>query len=183
MADCRVMGEQQKNPWWKRTWVWVVVGAVLVIGAIGNLLGLGGDEDPSAAPTETVAVQPSPEPSEVETPEPAESETPPIDEAARAEAFDDALRSALGVSEYSELLASDPSLWGGYVNGVRTDGGNAYVTLQITADEPGRDELGERAARAMSTLLPASAVDGVDWIIVEDAAGGMIAQERPSPLT
>lgn len=60
--------------------------------------------------------------------------------------------------------------------------GRMYVTLQVSADDPDRQSLGKRATNAMSTLLPASAVQGVDWIIVEDASGAVTAQEQPNPL-
>lgn len=174
------MGEQ-KTPWWKRTWIWVVVGIVLVVGVVGNLLGLGGsdDEPPAAAPSMTVS---APAPAETEAEPPTEESAESRDDGARGREFDQSLRENLGVTEYSELLAADPSLWGGYVADIRVDGANAYVTLQVGASDTTRDDLGERAARAISTLLPASAVEGIDWIIVEDATGVVISQEQPAPV-
>ena len=97
--------------------------------------------------------------------------------------FEQALKDALGVQSFSELLVVDASMWGGYINGVRVEDGLAHITLQIADDDPGRDELGSRAASAISTLLPATAVEGITWIIVEDALGVVIAQEQPAPIT
>lgn len=90
---------------------------------------------------------------------------------------------AHGVQDaYTELAASDATLWGGYISGVRIDGARAYITLQVAADDPQRDDLGTRAAKAMSTLLPGTAVEDINWLIVEDANGTVIAQEQPNPI-
>ncbi len=100
----------------------------------------------------------------------------------RATRFDAALRQALGVQEYSELL-SDPTLWGGYINGIRVQSANAFVTLQISPDDPSRKDLGQRAAKSISMLLPAEAVEGINFVVVEDATGVVIAQEQTSPIS
>jgi len=105
------------------------------------------------------------------------------DDEQRADAITQAISDAFGGATPGELLAEDPTSWAGYINGVRVEGANAYITLQISADDTGRDDLGSRAARALSTLLPAEAVDGIDWLIVEDVSGVVIAQEQPNPLT
>jgi len=93
------------------------------------------------------------------------------------------IKDALGVQSFSEILVQDASLWGGYINGVRVQNGLAYITLQVASDDPGSHELVSRAASALSTLLPASAVEGITWIIVQDASGTVIAQKRPAPIT
>ena len=41
-----------KKPWFKKMWIWVVVGAVLLIGVVGNIAGVG-DEAPTASPSPT----------------------------------------------------------------------------------------------------------------------------------
>lgn len=87
------------------------------------------------------------------------------------------IKAALGVESFGELLASDPSLWGGWINGVRVEGSKATITLQVAADDPLRDDLGERAARALPTLLPPESLADISWIVVEDASGVVIAQE------
>ncbi|MSS84980.1 hypothetical protein FYJ24_09430 [Actinomycetaceae bacterium WB03_NA08] len=122
-----------------------------------------GTETP-AAPTE-----------QAPTPEPA------VDEE-RSAALTQATKDAFGGQEFTEILVSDPTLWAGYINGIRVEGDLAYYTLQISADDLDREEFGQQAARALSTLLPASAVEGIDWIIVEDGAGTVIAQEQPNPI-
>ena len=71
---------------------------------------------------------------------------------------------------------------GGYIADVAVTGSNAFITLQVSADDPQRDDLGERAAKALSTLLTSDDVDGINWIIIQDATGTVIAQEQPAPL-
>ncbi|MBP2437053.1 hypothetical protein [Microbacterium amylolyticum] len=119
--------------------------------------------------------------------EPIDEEPPvEVDEDARAADLEEAIKGALGIeSSFSELYAYDPSLWGGYINGVRTEGDLAFITLQVAADDPMRDDLGQRAAQALSTLLSADTIESVDigWIIVEDASGVVIAQEQPAPFS
>lgn len=124
---------------------------------------------------------PDPEPTE----EPVEEE-PEVDEVARAADLETQLKVMTGVGDgsFTDLLAQDPSLWAGYIAGVRTEGSRAFITLQVAPDDPSRDVIGERAATALRTLLPAETVDalGISWVIVEDAGGVVIAQEQPAPL-
>lgn len=193
------------KPLWRRWWVitLVVVFVLIIMGALA-----GGDEDdPQASaapsPTETTpepepttpSPSPSPTPSEEPTPEPtpepaeptpepatAPEPEPANDDAAASAAFEQAIKDGLFVEDFSELLAVDPTMWGGYISGVRVERDLGYVTLQISSNDPGRDDMGQRAARALSTLLPASAVEDISWIIVEDASGVVIAQEQPNPI-
>ncbi|MEV8135754.1 PASTA domain-containing protein [Microbacterium aurantiacum] len=98
-------------------------------------------------------------------------------------ALEAAIRESSGGQEYSDVFAQDPSLWYGWISGVRVESGNGYITLQVSPDDPGRDELGQRAASALSALLPADAVQGISLIIVEDAGGTVIAQEQLRPVS
>lgn len=137
-------------------------------------------EDATVEPTPTATIADRSKPAPEETPAEAE-ET--VDDTERATAFDRALKDALGVEDaYTELAAADATLWGGYISDVRIDGARAYITLQVAADDPQRDDLGTRAAKAMSTLLPGAAVEDINWLIVEDANGTVIAQEQPNPI-
>jgi hypothetical protein len=177
---------EQKQSWWKKKWVWGVAGAIILIGVVGNMLGLGNDRDDPAAPAPTVTVETSasgPTTAEESAPMPTEeaAQAGPTEEE-RAAAFDQSIRDAFGGASYAELAAQDGLTWPGYVNAIRVERSNAFVTLQIASNDPSRDELGKRAASALSTLLPASAFDGISWIVVEDASGVVIAQEQPSPL-
>lgn len=101
----------------------------------------------------------------------------------RSAQLEQSIKNALGVQEsFTELYASDPSLWGGYISEVRVEGSLAYITLQIAADESHRDEYGQQAAKALSTLLSAEDVQGIDWLIVEDASHVVIDQAQPKPI-
>lgn len=145
-----------------------------------SLVACGGSDDPEPAATTTTSSLP---PRSERTPEPVDDEPEPeVDDEARAADLEAAMKSTLGVSAFSDLLTEDPTMWGGYVASVRVEADRAYVTLQVGSDEPGRDDLGERAASGLSRLLPASAVEDIGWIIVEDASGVVIAQEQPDPI-
>lgn len=169
-----------RKPWYKKLWIWAIVAAVIVIGGISNLVN-GDRDEPDAAPSTPPAAaatatrdQPSAPPSD----EPAG----PSDEE-RAATVQTALRDAFGGQEPAEVYASDPSLWYGYVNGVRVEGINAFITLQVAAGDPNRKPLGERAAQSLSTLLPKASVEGISFLIVEDAAGVVIDQKQPRPIS
>lgn len=155
---------------------------LFIIGGLSSLAGCSGTEvaDSTQAPSATATPEAAtPEPSET----PTEAAEPAVDEVARAAALEQAIKDSLGVETFAELYASDPTLWGGYINGVRTANGNAFITLQVAADDPARDDLGQRAAQALSTLLPASAVEDINFLVVEDAAGVVIDQKQPAPLS
>lgn len=88
------------------------------------------------------------------------------------------LKSQLGVSEFSEILASDPTLWGGYINGIEVDGSMMHVRLQV--DHDADQEMADRAAHAIANLARMtsdSTVDGLSWVIIEDGTGRNMAQE------
>ena len=88
------------------------------------------------------------------------------------------LKSQLGVSEFSEILASDPTLWGGYINGIEVDGSMMHVRLQVDHDTD--QEMADQAAHAIANLVRMtsdSTVDGLSWVIIEDGAGQNMAQE------
>lgn len=176
-----------RKPWYKKLWIWAIVAAVIVIGGISNLVN-GDRDEPEAAPSTPPAAaataardQPSATPSDEPTPSTEPTPAGPSDEE-RAATVQTALQDAFGGQTPSEVYASDPSLWYGYVNGVRVEGSNAFITLQIAADDPNRKPLGERAAQAMSTLLPKASVEGISFLVVEDASGVVIDQKQPRPV-
>lgn len=113
---------------------------------------------------------------EEEATQAAEREEAAAASAARGASLEQAIKDAFGGAEFSEILVSDPSLWAGWISGVRVEGGDAYITLQLYEEGP-EDDIGDRAARALTTLLPASELEGIGWIIVEDAGGVVIGQE------
>jgi hypothetical protein len=129
-----------------------------------------------AAPTTEPAGAPTPEmtPTVVETPEATSADGAQLEQA---------IKDAFGVKDFTEIHVQDPSVWAGYIAAVRDDGlGNAFITLQVASDDPNRGALGQKAAQALSTLLPGAAVKGIRWLIVEDASHVVIAQKQPAPL-
>ena len=155
------------------------------------------EETPAAKPTTTPEPKESPrvseEPEEAEKPEKTQTPEPTkepeiqpgLTDDEKSAMLDEDLKFALFVeSSYQELLAVDPSLWGGYLVGVRVEGSDAYFTLQVDRSTPEGKDLGQRAAQALSTLLTQETVDelGISWVIVEDGAGVVIDQKMSSPL-
>lgn len=170
-----------RKPWYKKVWIWAIVVAVIVIGGISNLVNGDRDEPDAAASTPpAAAATATPDPSATPIEEPTPAVPSDVERAAMVEA---ALKDAFGGEEPAAVYASDPSLWYGYVNGVRVENSNAFITLQIAADDPNRKPLGERAAQALSTLLPKASVEGISFLIVEDASGVVIDQKQPRPIT
>lgn len=163
----------------------------ITLAALVGLLAITLTACSSSAPTSEPAplvTEAAPEPVDARaepTEEPVEEE-PEVDEVARAADLESQLKVMFGVGDgsFTDLLAQDPSLWAGYIASVRTEGSRAFITLQVAPDDPSRDVIGERAATALKTLLPAETVDalGISWVIVEDAGGVVIAQEQPAPL-
>lgn len=168
-----------KKPWYKRPLTWIIVAALVVVGGIANLVS--GDDEPEAQPTETSTPEAVSDEDEAEEPEPELEETeveeePPVDDEQRGADLEQAIRDAFGGQEFTEIFVADATLWAGWITDVRVEGSDAYITLQIAYEDPIRDELGERAASALPTLLPAEALEGISWIIVEDASGVVIDQ-------
>lgn len=145
--------------------------------------------DKTAKPKPAEKPKPSADPKPAEKPKPApepKTEKPagPTAEE-KTQAFDRALKDGLGIDEsYQEALVMDPSLWAGYVVGVRVDGDLAYVTLQVDRNTPDGQDLGQRAAKAISTLILQETVDTLklSWVVVEDGTGTVIDQKAFSPF-
>lgn len=164
---------KKSKPWYMKWWVWLIA-VVVFIGVIANLAG-GDDDAGKPAEEEIVAVEEAP------TEEVAPEETAQPDDAARSASLEQAIKNAFGGVEFSTLLAEDPTMWAGWISEVRVEGSNAYVRLQLTPEDK-NDDIGKRAAQALSTLLTKEYVEGIDWIIVEDASGVVMAQKRPAPI-
>jgi hypothetical protein len=162
------------KPWFKRWWVWLLalIVVLVIISAIGN--AIAPRESPAAAPTPTASIAAPPAAATAPTTAPAtESAAPGADNAAVFAA----LQAQFGGVTPAEAFASDPSLWYGWISGTRVEGSNFYVTLQVGPSDAERRDLGERAASAIPTLLPAEAKSGLSWVIVEDATGVVIDQK------
>ena len=165
----------EKKPWYKKIWIWAVVAAVLILGGVGQALNTTeeGPSEAQSAPEEAPSAPEEPQ----EAPEAAPDEP---NDTERSETLEQAIKDNLGAQEFTDLYAQDPTLWGGYITAVTVDGANAFITLQVAPDDPNRDDLGERAAQALSTLLTGDAIDGINWIITQDATETVIAQEQPA---
>ena len=175
MTNSATTDNKPQKPWYMKWWVWLIAAAVL-IGVIGNLAG-GTDSDEPIVEEQVKVEEPATEDVDLE---PTEAEMATSD-AERSEAFEDAIKTAFGGVEFSTLLAEDPTMWAGWISEVRVEGSNAFVRLQLTKEDKD-DDIGKRAAKALSTLLTKEDVDGIDWIIVEDASGTVMAQQQPAPL-
>lgn len=168
----------------------LILGALAVITSIAMTIGVAAFTEAITEPTETAEVTPAPEPEpkpevEPETePEPEAEPEEPVgaSDAERSAALEQAIKNAFGVESFTELYVEDPTMWGGYINGVRVESTRAHITLQVDRSSPDGRDMGERAAQALSTLLSKDDVEGIDWIIVEDGAGTVIDQKRPAPI-
>ncbi|MBB1031271.1 hypothetical protein G6027_10300 [Dietzia sp. SLG310A2-38A2] len=99
----------------------------------------------------------------------------------RAAGYESWLKEQFGVESFTEVLMNDPSLWAGYINGFEANRDRMHVRLQVDRNDPADEALGEQAAAAIASLIrtgnPDPRVSGVDWVVVDDGAGVVIAQE------
>lgn len=161
-----------------------IILVLVLVGACGSIVS-GDDEDESAATdTSTSASAPAdPTTEETKSEEPAAEQTETETEEATAESSDGGaeewLLEQMGSDSWTDILMSDPTLWGGYVNGSEVSHGVWHVRLQVDREQD--KELGERAAHAIANLVRFDhddpRVKDIDWVVVEDGAGVVIAQE------
>lgn len=99
----------------------------------------------------------------------------------RAAGYESWLKEQFGVESFTEVLITDPSSWAGYVNGFDANRDRMHVRLQVDRDSAEGKEMGEQAAKAIASLIRSGnedpRVEGVDWAVVDDGAGVVIAQE------
>lgn len=170
-------------------WIGLSLGTVATVTCIiftSIIFAIAGNTavEPAQEPAK-VEVQPTPEaaPEVQEEPEPVIPAGPTDEELAAK--FEGDLKFALFVEDsFQELLAVDPSMWGGYIADIRFKTGNIYVTLQVDGNAPDGKALGQQAAQALSTLMTKETVNtiGYSWVIVEDGAGIVIDQKQPKPI-
>lgn len=171
-----------RKPWYTRWWMWLaaVVVALIVVSAVANLAGVQAPvADPESPATSTVSAPPA---SLKATPTPVEETPATADDVTRLDAIRLALSDSYGGQQPADVFASDPTLWYGYLTDLRVKRANLYATLQVTSDDPGRRDLADRAARALSQLLPARQTNGIDYVVVEDATGTVILQQSTPAL-
>lgn len=157
-----------------------IILVLVLVGACGSIFS-GDDEDESAATDTSTSASASADPTteEARSEEQTETET----EEATAESSDGGaeewLLEQMGSDSWTDILMSDPTLWGGYVNGSEVSHGVWHVRLQVDREQD--KELGERAAHAIANLVRFDhddpRVKDIDWVVVEDGAGVVIAQE------
>lgn len=159
-----------------------VLAAITSITVTAVLATIGNTDAPSVSTQIEKPVTPEPT-AEAEEPETQPEPAGPTD-AERAARFEQDLKIGLGVQDSFQELLYDPRLWGGYIADVRYQTGNIYVTLQVDGSTPDGKDLGQRAAKAISTLMTQETVDAVDysWVIVEDGGGTVIDQKQPKPI-
>lgn len=157
-----------------------IVLVLVLVGACGSIFS-GDDEDESAATDTSTSASASADPTTEEAP--SEEQTETETEEATAESSDGGaeewLLEQMGSDSWTDILMSDPTLWGGYVNGSEVSHGVWHVRLQVDREQD--KELGERAAHAIANLVRFDhddpRVKDIDWVVVEDGAGVVIAQE------
>lgn len=157
-----------------------IILVLVLVGACGSIFS-GDDEDESAATDTSTSASASADPTTEEAP--SEEQTETETEEATAESSDGGaeewLLEQMGSDSWTDILMSDPTLWGGYVNGSEVSHGVWHVRLQV--DRAQDKELGERAAHAIANLVRFDhddpRVKDIDWVVVEDGAGVVIAQE------
>lgn len=166
----------------------LILGALAAVTSIAMTIGVAltapamvQAPEVSDAPAVTQETEEEANPAEQTVP----TEAPGLTDQERTARFDQDLKSGLGVKDsYQELLATDATMWGGYIADIRVEGDRAYVTLQVDRNTPDGRDTGERAAQALSTLMTQETVETVNysWIIVEDSTGVVIDQKQPKPL-
>lgn len=157
-----------------------IVLVLVLVGACGSIFS-GDDENESAATDTSTSASASADPTTEEAP--SEEQTETETEEATAESSDGGaeewLLEQMGSDSWTDILMSDPTLWGGYVNGSEVSHGVWHVRLQVDREKD--KELGERAAHAIANLVRFDhddpRVKDIDWVVVEDGAGVVIAQE------
>lgn len=149
------------KPWYLKWWVWLI-GAVLIIGVIGNFAG-GGGANEVAAPTPTPTVEPTaPDSEHSPEPEPEVTSEPELEPAAdRGPGFLAEIENAKSYltsdnESYTLLLP---------ITGVRDEHGTIYIEYQLAAD----DELAVALVRALYGHTSSDVFDGST--IVVDAFG------------
>ena len=178
-----------KRPWWKTPkGIAGIVAALVVVGIIGSCNddtdNTPADEETTTQTTvveDTTTQQAAPDPTTPEAP----SETTPEEETVtagqdKATEYEAWLKEQFGVDSFTEVLMQDSTLWAGYINGIEADGDRMHVRLQVDRTTPDGQALGERAAKAIASLIRLGddpRVNDVDWVVVEDGAGTYISQE------
>lgn len=157
-----------------------IILVLVLVGACGSIFS-GDDEDESATTDTSTSASTSADPTTEEAP--SEEQTETETEETTAESSDGGaeewLLEQMGSDSWTDILMSDPTLWGGYVNGSEVSHGVWHVRLQVDREQD--KELGERAAHAIANLVRFDhddpRVKDIDWVVVEDGAGVVIAQE------
>ena len=154
----------------------ILVSTSLIITAGGSSDDAPKDETTDVTAVAAAAEEVSEDEAEDETIE-EDSGRSDEEKAADYEAW---LKGQLGVESFTQLLTSDPSLWGGWINGFDAQRDRMHVRLQIDRNDSDSKDFAKQAATAIASLVRASddpRVENVDWVVVDDGAGVYIAQE------
>lgn len=160
--------EQQGTPFWKKRWLWIIIGIALVLGFISNLLG-GGRSDGSA-PEHTPVVEQIEAPDEEEATEPAPTSTPAVRPVAEAEAL---WLEMHGVSSPLDFISME-----GYQNNANNPlyairpgwGGSTSGYLEVQVQESLNRESAKRLGVNILNLIGPEFPD-IDGIVFTDSNG------------
>lgn len=168
---------------------WAIVTLIVAGGVAASFLSVpNGDRQSRAVPDEPDAVASAlaqlPPVFPTTTPDPYPvRDAPPASapDDARTAAVDKELRAALTVDQYADIRAVAPTSWAAAIKSVQVKGDIILATLDPEFDVADLDAAAEDVALGISVVLPANFVEGISWIVVQDAGGTELARVEPMP--
>lgn len=160
---------------------WIVVPLIIVAGVVAAFLWDNSRDQPDAtiqpaAESPVTSLQTTPAPYPVREAPPASAQ-----DQVRTQAVDNELRTALTVQDYADVESEAPTSWAAFMQKVEVQGEIILATLDLESDDPHRGVVAENAALAISVILPADFVQGISWVVVQDASGNELARAEPMP--
>lgn len=140
----------QKKSIWKNKWFWIIIGAVMVIGVIGNALGLGAQPNAATAPAAPAVAQ-------IEVPDVVGMAGNDAEKLLRDRGFmierDGGAEAVVATSNW-DVTATDPSA------GTKADKGSTIkVTFARAADRLAAEQAARDAATAERNAAPIEATE------------------------
>lgn len=147
----------------------LAVGALLLAGCSSD------DGDKSAATAQPPVQSTQHEPDETAVDEPVAEES---GDDATARDVEKYILESFGADSFGEALAQNPDGWAGRIQEVKFSNGNAHILTAYTTSDKAE---GTQTANAIANLISLGSPElskKVDWIIVEDGTGTIIAQKQ-----